>query len=66
MFDLESYTLKENRELECEECGSVEQIKAIAKSGKIFSGIQISKESGEPGWEPTNSGWCCPICGSDE
>ena len=66
MFDLESYTLKENRELECEECGSSGKITAIAKPGKTFSGIQIGKESGDSGWEPTHTGWLCPNCVSDE
>ena len=66
MFDLESFTLENTRELECEECGCVGEIGAIAKSGKTFAGIQTGKESGESGWEPTNTGWLCPSCGSDQ
>ena len=66
MFDLESYTLEQKRELECEKCGHAGKIKAIAKSGKIFTGIQVGKESGESGWEPTGSGWICPDCPTDQ
>lgn len=66
VFDLESYTLNEPREFECEDCGAVDEITSIGKAGRTFRGIQVGKESGSAGWMPTDRSWVCPGCSTDE
>jgi hypothetical protein len=62
VIELESYTLDGTREIECEECDTVGEITAIAKSGNVFNGVQVGKEASESGWVPTRTGWECPSC----
>lgn len=62
MIELKTYQLEENRGIECESCGKESKIRSIAKSGNLFYGIQVGKESGESAWEPTRTGWECPVC----